>query len=121
MPVDHLGPNARDPARSKAFYAEALGSLGYEVIMELEGGAGLGAKGKPDFWISEGEPRAPIHLAFARPDRATADEFHAAALGAAGKDNGQPGPRPHDNEAYYGAFVHDPDGNNVEAVCHSPE
>ena len=121
MPFDHIGLNVSDLARSKAFYAEALGPLGYEVIMELEGVAGFGAKGKPDFWISEGEPRAPIHLAFASPDRATVDAFHAAALGAAGKDNGQPGLRPHYHETYYGAFVHDPDGNNVEAVCHSPE
>ena len=121
MPFDHIGLNVGDLARSKAFYAEALGPLGYEVIMELEGVAGFGAKGKPDFWITEGEPRAPIHIAFASPDRATVDAFHAAALRAAGKDNGQPGLRAHYHDTYYGAFVHDPDGNNVEAVCHSPE
>jgi catechol 2,3-dioxygenase-like lactoylglutathione lyase family enzyme len=121
MPLDHIGVNVSDLARSKAFYAGALGPLGYELIMEFEGVAGFGAKGKPDFWIHEGAPRAPIHVAFASPDRATVDAFHAAALAAAGADNGQPGLRPHYHEHYYGAYVHDPDGNNVEAVCHSPE
>jgi catechol 2,3-dioxygenase-like lactoylglutathione lyase family enzyme len=121
MPLDHISLKVSDLARSKAFYAEALGPLGYEVLMEFEGVAGFGAKGDADFWISEGEPRAPIHIAFASSDRATVDAFHAAALAAAGKDNGQPGLRPHYHEHYYGAFVHDPDGNNVEAVCHLPE
>jgi catechol 2,3-dioxygenase-like lactoylglutathione lyase family enzyme len=121
MPFDHIGLNVADFARSKAFYAEALGPLGYELIVDAEGVAGFGANGDADFWIQEGEPRAPIQIAFASPDRATVDAFHAAALAAAGKDNGQPGLRPHYHEHYYGAFVHDPDGNNVEAVCHAPE
>lgn len=121
MTLDHIGLNVSDLARSKAFYAEALGPLGYEVIMELEGVAGLGATGKADFWLAEGEPRAPIHIAFASGDRATVDAFHGAALAAGGTNNGQPGLRPHYHEHYYGAYVHDPDGNNVEAVCHLPE
>jgi catechol 2,3-dioxygenase-like lactoylglutathione lyase family enzyme len=119
--IDHLSLHVSDIERSKAFYAGALAPLGYEVIMEFESVAGLGARGKPDFWISEGEPRAPIHVAFSSPDRATVDEFHKAALAAGGSDNGPPGLRPHYHENYYGAFAHDPDGNNVEAVCHSPE
>jgi catechol 2,3-dioxygenase-like lactoylglutathione lyase family enzyme len=121
MPLDHIALHVSDLARSKAFYAEALGPLGYEVLMEFDGVAGFGAKGDADFWIGEGEPHTALHIAFASPDRATVDAFHAAALAAGGKDNGQPGLRPHYHEHYYGAFVHDPDGNNVEAVCHLPE
>ena len=98
MPFDHIGLNVADFARSKAFYAEALGPLGYELIVDAEGVAGFGANGDADFWIQEGEPRAPIQIAFASPDRATVDAFHAAALAAAGKDNGQPGLRPHYHE-----------------------
>jgi catechol 2,3-dioxygenase-like lactoylglutathione lyase family enzyme len=119
--IDHVSLHVSDIERSKAFYAEALAPLGYEVIMEFESVAGLGARGKADFWIGEGEPRAPIHVAFSSPDRATVDAFHKAALAAGGKDNGPPGLRPHYHQNYYGAFAHDPDGNNVEAVCHSPE
>jgi catechol 2,3-dioxygenase-like lactoylglutathione lyase family enzyme len=121
MPIDHISLHVSDIARSKAFYAEALGRLGYEVIMEFDGVAGFGAKGDADFWIAEGEPHTAIHIAFASPDRATVDAFHAAALAAGGTDNGQPGLRPHYHEHYYGAYVHDPDGNNIEAVCHLPE
>jgi catechol 2,3-dioxygenase-like lactoylglutathione lyase family enzyme len=119
--IDHVSLHVSDIERSKAFYAEALAPLGYEVIMEFDSVAGLGARGKPDFWIGEGEPAAPIHVAFSSPDRATVDAFHKAALAAGGKDNGPPGLRPHYHQNYYGAFAHDPDGNNVEAVCHSPE
>jgi catechol 2,3-dioxygenase-like lactoylglutathione lyase family enzyme len=119
--IDHVSLYVSDFARSKAFYADALRPLGYEAIMEFDSVAGFGARGKPDFWIGEGEPRAPIHVAFASPDRATVDAFHAAALAAGGSDNGPPGLRPHYHEHYYGAYAHDPDGNNVEAVCHQPE
>jgi catechol 2,3-dioxygenase-like lactoylglutathione lyase family enzyme len=119
--LDHIGLAVSDLARSKAFYTDALRPLGYEVVMEFEGVAGFGVKGKPDFWIAQGEPRTPIHIAFASPDRPTVDAFHEAALAAGGNDNGEPGLRPHYHEHYYGAFAHDPDGNNVEAVCHRPE
>jgi catechol 2,3-dioxygenase-like lactoylglutathione lyase family enzyme len=119
--LDHVGLAVSDFARSKAFYTDALRPLEYEVVMEFEGVAGFGAKGKPDFWIAQGEPGTPIHIAFASPDRATVDAFHEAALAAGGNDNGGPGLRPHYHEHYYGAFAHDPDGNNVEAVCHLPE
>jgi len=120
--LDHVSIHVRDYAKSKAFYTDALRPLGYELIMEFEGKAGgFGAQGKPDFWMREGETAAPIHIAFASPDRATVDAFHSAALAAGGTDNGAPGLRPHYHEQYYGGFVHDPDGNNVEAVCHRPE
>jgi len=119
--LDHVGLPVSDFARSKAFYTDALQPLGYEVVMEFDGVAGFGAKGKPDFWIAQGEPDTPIHVAFASPDRATVDAFHEAALAAGGNDNGGPGLRPHYHEHYYGAFAHDPDGNHVEAVCQLPE
>jgi len=120
--IDHLSLEVADYERSKRFYSEALGPLGYELLMELDGNvAGFGMKGDADFWIGGGSPSATVHVAFASPDRATVDAFHAAALAAGGSDNGQPGLRPHYHEHYYGAFVHDPDGNNVEAVCHLPE
>ena len=120
--IDHVSLEVADYEPSKAFFVEALGPLGYELIAEYDGNiAGLGAKGKPDFWLIGGAPSGRTHIAFLAPDRATVDAFHAAALGAGGKDNGQPGLRPHYHEHYYGAFAHDPDGNNVEAVCHLPE
>ncbi|MFL5919394.1 MAG: VOC family protein [Gaiellaceae bacterium] len=121
MALDHVGLKVSDVARSRTFYLQALGPLGYEPIMEFDGVVGFGAKGKPDFWLHEGGAGSPLHIAFASPDRATVDAFHAAALAAGGKDNGGPGLRPHYHEHYYGAFAHDPDGNNVEAVCHLPE
>jgi catechol 2,3-dioxygenase-like lactoylglutathione lyase family enzyme len=120
--LDHVSLEVGDYERSKTFYVEALGPLGYELLAEFEGNvAGLGVKGKPDFWIAGGSAAGAIHVAFVAPDRATVDGFHAAALAAGGKDNGQPGLRPHYHEHYYAAYVHDPDGNNVEAVCHLPE
>jgi catechol 2,3-dioxygenase-like lactoylglutathione lyase family enzyme len=78
----------------------------------------MGAGGKPDFWISKGDPKTPVHVAFSCPDRATVDAFYEAAIAAGGRDNGAPGLRPHYHPNYYGAFVYDPDGNNIEAVCH---
>lgn len=120
--LDHVKLNVRDFDASRRFYTQALAPLGYAVVMELDRVCGIGERGKPDFWIAgEGEPSAPVHVALASPDRATVDAFHAAALKAGGWDNGPPGPRTHYHEHYYGAFVHDPDGNNIEAVCHRPE
>jgi predicted lactoylglutathione lyase len=84
--------------------------------------AGFGANGKPDFWIGgEGGLNRPMHIAIAANDRAAVDSFYRAALAAGGKDNGAPGLRPHYHPNYYGAFVFDPDGHNVEAVCHAAE
>jgi catechol 2,3-dioxygenase-like lactoylglutathione lyase family enzyme len=120
--LDHLGLTVSDYARSKRFYESALAPLGYGVIMEFRGAiAGLGAAGKPDFWISQGDAGNRIHVAFASPDRATVDAFYQAAIAAGGTDNGGPGLRPEYHPNYYGAFVFDPDDNNIEAVCHAPE
>jgi len=119
--LDHIALKVSDYARSKRFYQEALAPLGYVLIMEHDiSGSGFGRDGKPDFWIQSGEASGPIHVAFATSDRATVDEFHRAAVDAGAQDNGAPGPRTEYHPTYYGAFVIDPDGNNVEAVCHMP-
>jgi catechol 2,3-dioxygenase-like lactoylglutathione lyase family enzyme len=125
--IDHIGFPVADYARSKAFYLKALAPLGYALIMEVQQdqhdspAAGFGAAGKPDFWIGgEGGLNRPMHVALGAKDRAAVDAFHRAALDAGGKDNGAPGLRPHYHPDYYGAFVLDPDGHNVEAVCHAP-
>ncbi|HEY8408347.1 MAG TPA: VOC family protein [Gaiellaceae bacterium] len=118
---DHVGLNVRDYAVSRAFYESALAPLGYGVVMDFPEwkAAGFGTGGQPTFWISEREPYGTgTHVAFASDDRATVDAFHAAAIAAGGRDNGAPGVREQYHPTYYGAFVHDPDGNNVEAVCH---
>jgi len=119
--IDHIILGVDDVEASRAFYERALAPLGAEVVMAMPHGAGFGSDGKPWFWIAEREQSGPVHVAFTSPDRATVDEFHAAALAAGGRDNGRPGLRPHYHASYYGAFVYDPDGNNVEAVCHRPE
>jgi catechol 2,3-dioxygenase-like lactoylglutathione lyase family enzyme len=126
--LDHIGFIVRDFGKSRQFYSQALAPLGYRIVMEMSAaeigvdGAGFGQPGKPDFWISGGgsatTPR--VHVAFRAADRATVDAFYRAALAAGGKDNGPPGLRPHYHPDYYGAFVLDPDGHNVEAVCHDP-
>ncbi|MBR0796592.1 VOC family protein [Bradyrhizobium jicamae] len=127
--IDHIGFSVSDYARAKAFYQTALAPLGYSLIMEVpaeltghEPAAGFGANGKPDFWIGgEGAMNKPVHIAIVAKDRATVDAFYKAALSAGGRDNGPPGIRAHYHPNYYGAFVRDPDGHNIEAVCHSPE
>jgi catechol 2,3-dioxygenase-like lactoylglutathione lyase family enzyme len=125
--LDHTGFPVSDYARSKAFYLQALAPLGYALVMEVQQdendspAAGFGAGGKPDFWIGgEGGLQRPIHIAIAAPNRAAVDAFHRAALAAGGRDNGAPGLRPHYHPDYYAAFVRDPDGHNIEAVCHAP-
>jgi catechol 2,3-dioxygenase-like lactoylglutathione lyase family enzyme len=119
--LDHVGISVSDRERGERFYAEALSPLGYELVMEHPiSGVGFGLSGKPDFWIREGAPVATVHVAFAAGHRAAVDAFHEAAVAAGGRDNGRPGLRPEYHSSYYGAFVLDPDGNNVEAVCHEP-
>ena len=125
--IDHIGFPVSDYSRSKAFYEKALAPLGYEVIMEVRTNemgapaAGFGIGGNPDFWIGgEGRVGNPVHVAVVAKDRAAVDAFHQAALAAGGKDNGAPGLRPHYHPDYYAAFVLDPDGHNIEAVCHMP-
>jgi catechol 2,3-dioxygenase-like lactoylglutathione lyase family enzyme len=121
--LDHVGIRVRDFAQAKAFYAATLAPLGYRIIMEFgEQAAGLGGSdGKPDFWIGPGTANGPIHLAFVAADRRSVDAFYQAAIKAGAKDNGKPGVRAEYHPTYYGAFVLDADGNNVEAVCHAPE
>jgi catechol 2,3-dioxygenase-like lactoylglutathione lyase family enzyme len=118
--IDHLMIGVRDPAKSKAFYLQALGPLGYEVVMEFGGSYGLGAEKKPDFWIGPGKQER-LHLAFSAKDRKAVDAFYKAAIAAGAKDNGKPGIRKQYHPNYYGAFVIDPDGHNLEAVCHKPQ
>ena len=117
--LDHIAIGVSDLQRSRRFYEQTLLPLGMSVLLEYPGTVGIGARGKPWFWIREQRP-APVHVAFAAPDRDTVDAFHAAALEAGGVDNGAPGPRPIYHAGYYGAFVLDPDGHNIEAVCHRP-
>jgi catechol 2,3-dioxygenase-like lactoylglutathione lyase family enzyme len=118
--IDHISLKVRDLPKSKTFYQAALAPLGYVVVMEFPDGAGLGEKGKPDFWIGPGQ-QAQTHIAFASRDRKTVDAFYAAAMAAGAKDNGPPGLRPDYHPSYYAAFVLDPDGHNIEVVCHKPE
>jgi catechol 2,3-dioxygenase-like lactoylglutathione lyase family enzyme len=123
MMLDHVGFNVSDYGRSKAFYEQALAPLGLALLMEpADGVGGFGEGRKPFFWIETRGPalQSAIHVAFAVEDRATVDAFHAAALAAGGTDNGAPGVREIYHPHYYGAYVLDPDGNNIEAVCHKP-
>jgi catechol 2,3-dioxygenase-like lactoylglutathione lyase family enzyme len=128
--IDHIGFPVSDYERAKAFYVKALAPLGYGLIMEVKQleqpedtpAAGFGANGKPDFWIGgEGKLNKPLHVAILARDRAMVDAFYKAAIAAGGRDNGAPGIRAHYHANYYGAFVRDPDGHNIEAVCHAPE
>ena len=122
--VDHVGLNVRDYEASRTFYEQALAPLGYSVVMAVDEfrAAGFGTHDKPEFWVAEREPFGTgTHVAFGCDDRAAVDLFHTAALAAGGVDNGAPGLREHYHPSYYAAFVLDPDGNNVEAVCHRPE
>ena len=123
--LDHVGFEVTDFEASKAFYEKALEPLGIGLLMEFEGGSCFGKETehgpKPFFWIGE-RGRPPVsgaHVAFGVRTTEEVDAFHAAALAAGGTDNGEPGRRPIYHPGYYGAFVLDPDGNNVEAVCHT--
>jgi len=120
--IDHTGVQVGDFSRSVAFYKKALAPLGFELIMEFGGNAaGFGVGGKPEFWIGGGRgPTDHVHIAFRAKGRAEVRAFYEAAIAAGGKDNGAPGVRAHYHENYYGAFVRDPDGHNIEAVCHEP-
>ncbi len=124
--IDHTGVTVADLARSREFYTRALAPLGYRLLADfpaaVTGGsdvAGFGVPPKPDFWVGQGTPnRPPVHVAFRAAERAQVDAFYRAAIAAGGRDNGAPGPRPHYHEHYYGAFVLDFDGHNIEVVCH---
>ena len=121
--LDHLGLDVSDYEVSKAFYQRALAPLGIDLLMEpIPGVGGFGEDQKPYFWIGRrGRPaQSGVHVAFEVSSRDLVDAFHAAALEAGATDNGGPGKREIYHPNYYGAFVLDPDGNNVEAVCHLP-
>jgi catechol 2,3-dioxygenase-like lactoylglutathione lyase family enzyme len=121
MILDHVTFAVTNFDRSKAFYERALQPLGITVLFQFPGSAGLG-KGRPQFWIGAGGSGTQrAHIAFVAANRAEVDAFYAAAIEAGGKDNGKPGLRPMYHPNYYGAFVLDPDGYNVEAVCHAAE
>ena len=129
--IDHLTLNVSDYARSKAFYEKALAPLGVMPIMEFGEACGFGRDHKPDLWIGKGPtsfqkpehlaPITPVHVALSARTRDEVRAFHAAALAAGATDHGAPGLRPEYHPSYYGAFVLDPDGHNIEAVCHLPE
>jgi catechol 2,3-dioxygenase-like lactoylglutathione lyase family enzyme len=126
--IDHTGVEVTNYAKSKAFYDASFGAMGggllHSVPEQVTGGKKVVGYGRdrPVFWLHEGiNPGPGRHVAFTARSRAEVDAFHAAAMAAGGRDNGAPGLRPHYHEHYYGAFVLDPDGNNIEAVCHRPE
>jgi len=127
--IDHLGFPVRDFARSRAFYVQALAPLGFGPVMDVTKeqtgsyeGTGFGPPDRPHLWIGTGDARGTSnHVAFQASSRAAVDAFYKAALAAGGRDNGPPGIRAHYHPNYYGAFVLDPDGHNIEAVCHAPE
>jgi catechol 2,3-dioxygenase-like lactoylglutathione lyase family enzyme len=120
--IDHLGIPVSDLAKSIAFYEQALAPLGYVLMMNYSPhAAGFGADGKPDLWLGHSPTiTAGVHIAIRAKGRGDVRAFHAAALAAGATDNGPPGVRAQYHPDYYGAFVRDPDGHNLEAVCHEP-
>jgi len=126
--IDHTGINVSNWQKSRAFYDAAMAPLGASLLFmvpeQYTDGAKVGGYGRerPVWWLHEGGETGPgRHTAFTAESRAEVDAFYKAAMAAGGRDNGAPGLRPHYHENYYGAFVLDPDGNNIEAVCHKPE
>lgn len=125
--IDHIGIAVSNYEQAKSFYCKALAPLGYTLLMEVQGFAGFGVEeaGGPiaTFWLHEDKDKVATgtHIAFTAANRKSVDDFHQAALQAKGKDNGKPGIREIYHPNYYGAFVLDPDGYNIEAVCHQPK
>ncbi len=127
--LDHVGLSVRDIERSKTFYTKALAPLGFGLVKDYGKACGFGPPGKPELWLAEGPTTyqraehlrdiTPIHVALRAKDRAEVDAFYAAALAAGGKDHGAPGIRAEYHPHYYGAFIIDPDGHNIEAVIHN--
>jgi catechol 2,3-dioxygenase-like lactoylglutathione lyase family enzyme len=128
--LDHIGINVSDYEKAKTFYVKALAPLGIDLVMEWGKASGFGRNGKPELWIGEGATRfqkpehlkiiTPVHVCLTARSRAEVDAFHAAALAAGARDNGAPGLRPEYHANYYGAFVIDSDGHNIEAAIHTP-
>jgi catechol 2,3-dioxygenase-like lactoylglutathione lyase family enzyme len=127
--IDHASIRVADIVASKVFYTQALAPLGYSILMEIPSGTpgiievvGYGIAPKPEFFIGRGFPEnSYLHLAFRAANRAKVREFYEAAMTAGGRDNGEPALCPEYHPNYFGAYVLDPDGNNIEAVCHAPE
>jgi len=119
--IDHIGIQVTNLDASVAFYTRALASLGYELFTRQPQFAGFAVAGQPDFWIALGKPTDKLHVAFRAKGRAEVRAFYDAAVAAGGKDNGPPGIREHYHANYFAAFVIDPEGHNIEAVCHTPE
>jgi catechol 2,3-dioxygenase-like lactoylglutathione lyase family enzyme len=118
--IDHAAVNVSDIDGAKTFYSQALEPLGISMAMEMPDFAGYASDKGFHFGVFQREPVGGAHVAFACDDRAKVHAFYDAAIAAGGKDNGAPGLRPHYHPNYYGAWVHDADGNNIEAVCHTP-
>ena len=124
--LDHVSLPVSDLVKAKAFYTAALAPLGVSIVMTVPASVtgtfdylGFGKNQKPDFWVAQKfKVTPPLHIAFAADTRAEVDAFYAAAIAAGAADNGPPGLRPMYHPGYYGAFVLDPDGHNIEAVCH---
>ena len=122
MFIDHIGIAVSNYEASKTFYAKVLAPLGMTLIVEVQGWAGFGRNEKADFWFGPDETiQSPMHIAFAADSRAKVDQFYDAAIAAGAIDNGKPGVRDIYHSNYYAAFVIDPDGHNIEAVCHGDE
>ncbi|GAB2817506.1 VOC family protein [Comamonas piscis] len=118
---DHIGFGVSSLNKSLSFFLPSLQPLGVGLAMEGPGSVGLGRNGKPSLWLTESsEQPVPLHIAITAQSREQVDAFYAAAMAAGGRDNGAPGLRPHYHAHYYAAFVLDPDGHNIEAVCHQP-
>lgn len=130
--IDHISLRVSDYGRSKEFYRAALAPLGYSLAMESDSGAGFRKGYIPAFWVKQGTAVSAgaaagggcggpaVHVAFSGDNRAAVDAFYQAAMAAGGRDNGAPALHPEYHPNYYGAFVFDPDGYNIEAVCHQP-
>ena len=130
--IDHLSTYATNFESTKTFYVAVLGQLGYSLQADMtfdedpdlpgRRACAFGPDGRTVFWVVEvREPASPRHVAFAAKNRETVTAFHDAGLSAGGEDLGAPGPRPIYHENYFGGLLTDPDGNNVEAVCHAPQ
>ncbi|NOI26469.1 VOC family protein [Vibrio mediterranei] len=120
--IDHIGFSVSDFNKSNEFYSKALAPLGIDKIVDLERASGFGKSGKPEFWLEKGAPQQPpIHVAFTADTRKQVDQFYQVAIASGGKDNGSPGIRDRYHPNYYAAFIIDPDGHNIEAVCHYAE